>query len=379
MPQDDRAPPGRSLSILHVDAERGYSGGEVQVFLLLEGLRARGHRNVLAAPPGSRAEAEARARGFETCPVPMTSDLDLRSVVVLRRALARLAPDLVHLHTGRATWLGGLAAWRAGVPAITTRRMDRRVRPGPRTGLIYGTLVRRAAAISPAVAECLRAGGVDSARIVLIPSTIDPARVRPARGRDVVRGELGAGPRDVVLVSLAALHARKGLDVLVDALAELARRGCTPHAWLAGEGEERGALERRISERGLADRVRLLGRREDVGDLLAGADLFVLPAHREGLGVAALEAMAAGRPVVATRVGGLADAVVEGRTGLLVPPGDAAALAAAIERLVEDRALRERLGAAGPSRVAEGFLPAQMVAAYEGVYRGVIAESRAGD
>lgn len=365
----------KPLVLVHVDAERGYSGGEVQVFLLLEGLRARGHRCVLVAPPGSRAEREAVERGFETCPVPMSSDLDLRSVIALRRALDRLAPDLVHLHTGRATWLGGLAAWRAGVPAITTRRMDRRVRRGPRTRLIYRTLVRRAAAISPAVVECLRAGGVDPARIDLVPSTIDPTRIQPVRGRDAVRAELGAAPGDRVLVSLAALHARKGLDVLVDALAMLARRGHRPHAWLAGEGEERAALERRIETHGLSGRVRLLGRRTDVGDLLAGADVFVLPAHREGLGVAALEAMAAGRPVVASRVGGLADAVVDGRTGLLVPPGDPTALAAAIERLLVDEDLRRRLGQEGPRRVAEGFLPGQMVEAYERIYRAVLAGS----
>ncbi|MCY2959937.1 MAG: glycosyltransferase [Planctomycetota bacterium] len=365
------------LLIAHVDAERGFSGGEVQVFLLLEGLRSRGHRCVLVAPPGSRAEAEAMKRGFETRAVPLSSDLDLRSVVVLRRELSRLQPDLVHLHTGRATWLGGLAAWRAGVPAITTRRMDRRVSRGLRTRLIYGKLVQRAAAISPAVARCLTDGGVDAARITLVPSAIDPARIRPHLGREHVRAELGAGTEDVVLLSAAALVARKGLDVLIEALARLDQRGVRPRVWLAGEGEERADLQRRIEQHGLEARVRLLGRREDIGDLLAGADVFVLPARREGLGVAALEAMSARRPVVASRIGGLAEAVVDGRTGLLVPPDDAVALASALERVVLDPVLRDRLGSAGPGRVSEGFLPEQMVAAYERMYREVLAECSA--
>jgi len=363
------------LVVVHVDAERGYSGGEVQVFLLLEGLRARGHRCVLVAPPGSRSEAEARTRGFETIAVPLSNDLDLRSVIALRRGIERLAPDLVHLHTGRATWLGGLAAWRTGVPAITTRRMDRRVSRGPRTQLIYRSLVRRVAAISPAVARCLTEGGVDPACMTLVPDAIDPDRIRPRRVREAVRAEFGAGRDDVVIVSAAALVLRKGLDVLIEALARLDLRGVRPHVWLAGDGEERADLERRIREHSLGSRVRLLGRREDVGDLLVGADVFVLPARREGLGVAALEAMAARLPVVASRVGGLADAVVEGRTGLLVLPDDADALAGALERVVRDPALRARLGAAGPERVAEGFLPEQMVIAYERMYREVLAET----
>jgi glycosyltransferase involved in cell wall biosynthesis len=124
-------------------------------------------------------------------------------------------------------------------------------------------------------------------------------------------------------------------------------------------------------------RVAFLGRRDDPGDLLSACDAFVLPARREGLGVSALEAMAASRPVIASRVGGLAEAVVHERTGLLVPPDDPRALAEAIHRLAADRDLAHRLGAAGPARVAEGFLPEQMVSAYTEIYAGVLAADRA--
>src|ERR1700733_4399266 len=96
------------LCIAHVDAETGFSGGEVQVFLLMEGLRARGYRNVLVSPPNSRALDRARDRGFESQAVRMRGDLDIGAVVEMSRVLRDLAPDLVHLHTGRATWLGGL-------------------------------------------------------------------------------------------------------------------------------------------------------------------------------------------------------------------------------------------------------------------------------
>lgn len=360
------------LRIAHIDAERRFSGGEVQVRLLMTGLAERGHDGVLICPPRSVMAKAAARRGETVCAVPMRGDADAVAVWRLARRLRRMPVDLVHLHTGRAAWLGGAAAWLAQRPALVTRRMDRPIRPGLRTRLIYERWSRRVVAIAPAIAEQLRAGGVPAERIAVIPSAVDPARVQPRRDRATVRHTFGAGAEPVIL-TVSALVARKGLDVLLDAVAALAGRGLLPHVWLAGEGPERQALAARAAALGLDGRVQLLGPVRAVADLLAACDVFVLPSRREGLGVAALEAMAAGRAVVASAVGGLATAVVDQRTGLLVPPGDAAALADALERLLRDPAWRERLAAAGPSRVAEGFLPAQMVAAYEDTYRSVLA------
>ena len=319
------------LRIAHVDAERELSGGEVQVFLLIEGLAARGHGNLLLCPPGSGAEAEAARRGLIARPVPMRGDLDLAAIWRLARQLRDEKVDLVHLHTGRAAWLGGWAAWLAGLPAIVTRRMDRPIGRGWRTRFIYQRVSRCTAAISPGVADHLAAGGVPADRVRLIPSAVDPARLRPRRDAAALRRAEGAAPADVVVLTMSALVPRKGLDVLLDALAALAARELRPLLWIAGDGPERAALTARAAALGLTAQVRFLGQRDDVGDLLAACDIFALPSRREGLGVAALEAMAASRPVVASAVGGLADAVVHERTGLLVPPNDAAALADALE------------------------------------------------
>jgi glycosyltransferase involved in cell wall biosynthesis len=368
------------VAILHVDAETGFSGGEVQVFLLLDGLRRRGHECVLVCPPGSRCEREADRRGLATRAVSMRNDLDVAAVLRLRSAIRSRGPDLVHLHTGRAAWLGGLAAALAGVPAIATRRMDRPVRPGLRRRILHGRLLSRAVAISPGVAAQLARGGVPAERIRTIPSAVDPAALLPSRPREATRAAEGAPPDAPVLLALAALVRRKGLDVLLDALAlvPFGPGSPAPHLWIAGDGPERAALEGQARRLCLGDRVRFLGRREDAPDLLAACDAFVLPSRQEGLGVAALEAMAAGRPVVATRVGGLGDAVVDGRTGLLVPPDDAKALAEALVRLLASPTLRAELSAEGPKRIAEGFLAEQMVDAYEALYREVLAERRPG-
>jgi glycosyltransferase involved in cell wall biosynthesis len=370
------------LTLLHVDAERGFSGGEEQVFLLLEGLRARGQRSVLAAPPGSAALAAAERRGFERRAVAMRSDLDLPAVLELARLMRELAPDLVHLHTGRATWLGALAALRAGIPAVATRRMDKPIARGARPRLLYGRWLAATAAISPAVERQLLDAGAPRERVRLIQSSVDPAALVPRRPRAEVRAELGAEPDALVVLVLANLVRRKGIDVLLAALAKLepppARgSGCRPwRLWVAGEGEERAALEAQSRALGLAERARFLGRRADKAELLGACDVVALPSRAEGLGVAALEAQAAGRAVVASRIGGLAEAVVDGRTGLLVAPGDAGALAEALERLRAEPGLAAALGHRGPARIAEGFEARTMVEAYEALYGDVLAARR---
>ncbi|MDH4096601.1 MAG: glycosyltransferase [Betaproteobacteria bacterium] len=358
--------------------ESDFSGGEVQVFLLMEGLRARGHRNVLVCPPGSASAREAERRKFACVCARMRNDLSLLGARRIHAHLRRCRPDLVHLHTGRADWLGGLAAWRLSLPALSTRRMDRPVRRGPRTRFVYGRALRRIVAISPAVRERLAAAGIPEEKTRVIWSAVDPGALEPRAGRADTRAREGLADDTPCLLALASLVARKGIDVLIDAVSLLGDTDLRPTLWIAGDGPERPALERRARARGLAQRVRFLGRRSDVADLLAACDVFVLPSRREGLGVAALEAMAAARPVIASDVGGLGEAVVHERTGLLVPPGDAAALRGALARLLGDAPLRKRLGDAGPVRVRERFTADRMVEAYEALYHELLAEGAPG-
>jgi glycosyltransferase involved in cell wall biosynthesis len=367
-----RMQPARPLTLVHVTGESGFSGGEVQLFLLMEGLRKLGHRSVLIGPPAGRGAAEARARGFEVIGVKMRNSASLVAIGRIATTLARLRPDITHLHTGRADRLGSIAAALTGVPCISTRRMDRVVKSGPRTRWLYRRGLRRAVAISNAVERRLRDGGVAPEKTRVIWSAVDPETLEPTRTREAVRQELEVGDAPCVL-TLAALVARKGIDVLLDACAQQQQHEA--RLWIAGEGPERDALTARAQALGLGARVRFLGRREDKADLLNACDVFVLPSRLEGLGVAALEAMAARRPVVASRVGGLADVVADDETGLLVPPNDPASLARALDRLLVDPGLRARLGAAGPKRVTERHLPEQMTDDYVALYREVLEEA----
>ena len=280
----------RHLTVAHVTGESGFSGGEVQVFLLMEGLRKRSHTNVLVCPLGSASDAEARRRGIETRPVPLRSEGSLRGVHGIRRELRDIGPDVVHLHTGRANWLGGLAAWHLDLPAITTRRMDRSVKRNLRTRFLYGSCVHRAVAISHAVGHQLMRAGVPESMVRVVRSAVAPEALHPQNGREATRATLGLGADTVCLLAIASLVRRKGIDVLLQALALLREAGLRPALCVAGEGPQRARLERITRQRGLSDQVRFLGQRDDTADLLGASDLFVLPSRQEGLGVAALVA-----------------------------------------------------------------------------------------
>src|SRR5262249_44900469 len=190
-----------------------------------------------------------------------------------------------------------------------------------------------------------------------------------------VRTELSVADSRAVLLARGALVRRKGIEVLLEALPRMTAARATWTLRVAGDGPERANLERRATELGLAEQVRFLGRRDDAVELLNACDVLVMPSRREGLGVAALEAMASKRAVVASNVGGLGQTVVHGETGVLVPPDDADELARALDRVVRHAAVRALFGRQGRARVESGFDAARMVEQYEALYREVLAEA----
>jgi glycosyltransferase involved in cell wall biosynthesis len=352
------------VRILHVDPERGWGGGEVQVVLLVRELLRRGHECRLAAPADGPLARAMAAVGVRVVDCPIASHADLRMVPRLR-ALAREA-DVVHFHTARAhamaPWLAGL-----GVRRIVTRRMDYKPRGGAWVRYLYNRAVDRVIAISSGVRAALVDAGVDPARIRLVPSGVDCDAFAPdPAARAALRREWQLADDDVAAIVVGVLEARKGHATLLEAATRLRD---TRLRWIfCGAGSLDATLRADAAARGLD--VRFTGFRPDVARCLAAADVSVLPSLHEGLGVAALEAMAAGRPVVASRVGGLAELVLDGETGALVPPHDVDALAAALRGLAASAETRARMGGAGAARVRAGYSAAAMaegtLACYEG-------------
>jgi glycosyltransferase involved in cell wall biosynthesis len=233
---------------------------------------------------------------------------------------------------------------------VLSRRVDFPVRGSMGSRLLYGLPIEAIAAISEGVRRALETSGVPGQLIRVIPSGIDLEPFEEPFDRAAARASLGIAPDEVIAIQIAALAPHKSQTTLLQAAA--AATGAAPRlrVWIAGEGALQEALAAEHRSLGLGDRVRFLGFREDVVPLLRAADLFVLSSYLEGLGTSVLDAMAAGLPVVATAVGGVPEIVQADMTGLLVPPKDPGALAAAMGRLTADPALRAAMGAHGRER-----------------------------
>jgi glycosyltransferase involved in cell wall biosynthesis len=300
---------------------------------------------------------------------------DLAGLVELIRLLRRERPDILHASSSKAGILGRFAAFAVGVPIRIFSVHGWAF--GAHQGLIsvlYRWADRAAARVTTTTicvsenqrVQGIRAGTCRAERTVVIRNAVDVAAAPRARHDR-------ATPR---LVTVGRLKRPKDFLTLVRALAALGP-GSFEEALIVGEGPDRDAIQREIARLGLEDRVQLTGERSDVPELLAAADVFVLSSTSEGLPLSVMEAMAAGLPVVASAVGGVAELVVDGETGLLVPAGDPTELTSALERVLLDRQLRRRLGAAGRARAEDAFDVASFRSAHLEVYRRELARAGA--
>jgi len=300
----------------------------------------------------------------------MRNALDLPAILRLRRFIRECRADVVNTHSGRDTQLAGMAA-------RTLARRPRIVRTRhlalPITSrFTYSVLPDHVVTVSAHVARTLVAAGVAAERVTAVPTGIDLSRYTTTPGSGTLRAELGL-PADAPLVgTVAILRRKKGHAELLEAIPAVLARFPDAHFVFAGDGPQRENLERRIAELGLGGCVHLLGLRRDVVNVLASLDLFVMPTHQEALGTAFVEAGAMGLAAIGSNVDGVPEIVGAGETGKLVPVNDPPALARAIVELLDDAAMRQRMGAAARHKVATHFSREAMVAGMVDVYRAVL-------
>jgi glycosyltransferase involved in cell wall biosynthesis len=362
--------PTDRLGILHVEGGRHLHGGAFQVLRLIEGLSARGHRNLLVCPRGCALAAAARPHA-EVWDMPMGGDGDVRILWRLLRVIRATEPDLVHLHSriGADLW-GGLAARLARVAVIHTRRVDN---PEPRwvVALKY-RLHSRVIAISEAIARVLRSEGLPARKLRVVRSAVDWQRWAHPCDRSRLAERLDV-PADALLIGVVAqLIARKGHRFLIAALPHIVAAHRNLHVVFFGRGPLEGELRAAATAAGLEGVVHFAGFRGDLEELLGGFDLLVHPATMEGLGVALLQAASAAVPIVASAVGGIPEAVRPGENGVLVPPGDVQALGEAIDALLADPRRRIALGQGGQRLMAREFSVDAMVEGNLAVYRELL-------
>lgn len=348
-------------------------GAEMVMLQLAEELRRRGHTLSLIGP-GDRTgwlDAACRAHGFDWHPYPLRSPVDFACAEWMASLFRDLRIDVAHGHEFTTSVYGAAGARLAGVPHVMSMHGNQKMLDGRqrRVALRWAMgLSQATVAVSNDTKAHLEQG------LRLRPGTVTVVRNgipdRPGSAARV-RAELGVGASDLLVLAIGSLMKRKGHRVLLEAMRRVETEEGTP-AWkvaIAGEGAERADLEAFIAEHGLAGRAILLGNRDDVPDLQAAADIFAMPSLWEGLPLAVLEAMFAANPVIATTASGIPEAITHDENGLLIPPGDPDALAAAIRRLLRDRALRERLGARARERAQRDFSVGAMADGYERLYR----------
>ena len=348
-------------------------GLESMVCELCRGLRARGHEPEVCCYDALGAYAEdLRGRGVCVHLLRRRPGVDWGYAFRLARLVRGRAVDLVHAHNATAWFYGAWAAFLARRPLVYTEH-DRSFPPPPRIQALHrllARLTRAVVAVSGEVADNLRRyEGIDDVRV--IPNGVDGHRFRPASEgeRSARRRALGLGEGEVVLGTVGRLDPLKDHRLLIEAVTGL------EGSWrllVVGDGPLRAELERLVQERSLGGRVVFLGERRDVPELLRAMDAFVLPSRSEGLPMALLEAMACGLPVVATRVGGIPEAVREGEGGLLCDPGDSGGLRDALCRLISDPPLRRRLGRGARVAFERRFSLQRMVEGYERLYLSLL-------
>jgi glycosyltransferase involved in cell wall biosynthesis len=376
------------VKIVHIIARLNVGGAALSVLELAAGQQKNGHEVIVVAgqiPPGEASmehlagELGVNYRRLPALQREVSPRADIAAVRALWQLIRSERPDVVHTHTSKAGTTGRLAARFAGdaQPRAIVHSYHGHVLTGyfgPRRETVYRAIERALATISDrliAVSEAVRddlvgLGVAPATKFTVVPYGFDLDRRLTGDGSR--RNELAAD--DAFVIGWAGRFAavKQPLD-LVRTAAKVDRSVLV----LAGDGELRPDVAALAGTLGIADRVRFLGYIDDIGDWYAAFDAFLLTSVNEGAPVVAIEAQAAGVPVVATDAGGTRTVVDDGETGFLVPVGDVASLADRLEKLRDDPALRRRLGDEGRTRMRERFSTKRMVDDVERVYAEILA------
>jgi glycosyltransferase involved in cell wall biosynthesis len=366
----------RPLTVAHFDNADVRGGVEEHILTLLRGLDRSRFRPLLVCPPETAGKLSADLPGdVAVVPLRLHRLRDMGPAFHLARLLRERRVDILHSHMFYSSLFASPVAWLCGVPVIVeTPHVREHWRRGLKSSYVVdrlaGRFVDRFIAVSRANARYLVGEkALPAHKVVVIENGSDLERSSRRRepAPDLKRS-LGFRPQDPVLLVLGRLEPQKGHRVLLQALPLVRREFSRLRLVCVGEGGERPALEAQAASLQLTDAVRFVGYRSDVADWLALADVIVLPSFYEGLPLAAIEALAAQRPLVATAVDGTPEVVVDGQTGLTVPAGDPAALAEAITRLLRQPEWARHLALAGRRWVEDRFSAQRQVRLTEELY-----------
>lgn len=374
------------MKVLHIISTNALAGTERYLLDLVTHASADIEVQVVCPPNGPLIGALAE-RNISTVPLNFGVRHLPQTAFVLWRFLHSWKPDVVHTHLGKATLVGALTARLARVPVIvTTLHFIKPAYASTHSKFLYpffllghqfiNLCLTRLIAISEAVrTETLQREKVNPRKVVCIPhGTNFQAAILDETARGQLKSELNLNPDLPLVITVARLQKEKGHALLINAISRVLAEYQAEFLWI-GDGSERPNLEYELEKAGLRRCVKLLGFRQDLSNLLALADIFVLPSPEEPFGIAVLEAMAANLPVIAINKGGPAEIVVNGETGLLTAY-QPEALADAVNALLKDPVKAKKMGEVGKKRCATEYTLERMIHQTEQLYRDDLANDR---
>jgi glycosyltransferase involved in cell wall biosynthesis len=332
-------------------------------------------RLLLACQPESQIGEKARAQGFSVEFVKMRGNIDPLAVLALIRIYRRHGVDIVHSHSNADSWNASIAA------KLTPRRplvvRTRHLSAAFNNRLIYNFMADRVVTTGEYTRQyMIREKGIDPQRVLAIPSGINLQRFNPERVQENLKAELGIPPDAPVFGSASIFRRKKGYHHLLEATKEILRAFPGAKLLLVGDGPQKESLTAMIGELAIQPSVILPGFREDMPQVLNTMDIFVFPTLEEAFPNAVMEAMAMGRAVVATRVGGVPDIVTDGQNGLLVEPGDISGMVSKVSILLRDQAMRCAMGERGRKFVEANCRQEIMVKKLEQLYQGLMGKEK---
>ncbi|MGB8953578.1 MAG: glycosyltransferase family 4 protein [Candidatus Aminicenantales bacterium] len=349
------------MSIFQIDTGCEWRGGQRQSFFLARELKKQGYAFQFIVQPESPLFQKASECGLPILPLRIKSELDLLAAFRLGLLMKRRGCRLAHFHDAHAVAVGSMACSLARVPIrVISRRVDFPLKKNFISRRKYTKNIDAIIAISEGVKQVLVQGGIASERVEVIPSGIDFTPFEEVATRDFLRREFAVAPDDFLVGIVAHLEDHKGHRYLIEATRILKEHTPKIKLIIVGKGSLRMELTKQVKRLQVEDLVFFLGFREDIPQILASLDVFVLSSYLEGMGSSLLDAMASRLPVVATRVGGIPEVVLHGKTGLLVSTRNPAALAQAILKLYNDRRLARKLGEEGYEVVHRKYSAAAM-------------------
>ena len=358
---------------LHVLTPSRLGGAEVLLARLAPRLRERGHHVRIVCNNRSRSLNALRSlfeeSGFEVAARPIGGKVNPRAMSSLLRHVRETKSEFTHSHLSSASWWAGWLDALGLCPSVGHVHGF--------TGTIWHRQQSHLVACSHAVKAHLVEGGIKAEKITVLPNPVSPDEFRATRSREDVRRELGVDASTPIVGTFGLLAEKKGMRDLIAAIPLVTRQHPEVQFWFVGEGPLRMELEQSAALSGCRDSVRFLGFRRDVADVMNAVDIMALPSHREPFGLVYVEAALLDKPSIACTSGGAPEVVLHEKTGLLVPPHDAAALAAAVNRLLDNRDEAAQMGRAGHEYVLENFRWDAFIPALEEVYGRAREEHRA--